>query len=121
MPLKNYKLALHKYSFRCINVSGIKDWWDDFSKKTHPLLLWGGLLIISVAGYLAVLYVASLVFPAAPAWPFRGGEPQLNDNQTTMLFVIQPLAFVSSGSCSWGRCSSSSTMPSTASSSGTCP
>jgi hypothetical protein len=76
-------------------VSGMKEWWDGFSKKTHPLLLWGGLLIISVAGYLAVLYVASLVFPSSTGLnPFGTGQPQMNDIQTFMLFIIQPLALI---------------------------
>lgn len=76
-------------------MSGIKDWWNDFSKKTHPLLLWGGLLIISVAGYLAVLYVFSLAFPTSTGLnPFGTGQPQMNNNQTTMLFIVQPLALI---------------------------
>lgn len=93
--LKNYKLILHIYSIGRINVYGIKGWWGDFSKKTHPLLLWGGLLIISVAGYLAVLYVASLVFPTSTGLnPFGVGHSQMNGVQTTMLFVVQPVALI---------------------------
>jgi hypothetical protein len=77
-------------------VSGLKDRWDSFSKKTHPLLLWGGLLVLAVLGFLFVSYVTSLVFPGSAGMnPFgSGGQPQMSDNQTTMLFVIQPLALI---------------------------
>jgi hypothetical protein len=74
-------------------VSGFKDQWDSFIKKTHPLLLWGGLLIISVLGYIAILYVAVLVSPAHTD-PTGETGPQLSDNQTTMLFVVQSLSLI---------------------------
>jgi hypothetical protein len=56
-------------------------------------LLWGGLLIVSVLGYIAVLYVATHISPANTGTTGETG-PQLSDDQTTMLFVVQPLSLI---------------------------
>jgi hypothetical protein len=93
IPLKNYKPLIHIYQFRRINVSEIKNRRDNFGKKIHPLLLWGGLLILSVLGYIAVLYVAAHISPANTGTTTETG-PQLSDDQTAMLFVVQPLSLV---------------------------
>jgi hypothetical protein len=57
------------------------------------LLLWGGLLILSVVGYIAVLFVALQISHASNG-PSGETGPQLSDNQTTMLFVVQPLSLI---------------------------
>jgi hypothetical protein len=74
-------------------VSGLKDRWDSIRKKTYPLLLWGGLLIISVLGYIAVLYVATRI-SQGDTGPTGEVLPQLSNKQTTLLFVVQPLSLI---------------------------